>query len=94
MGEKGLIDSAGKRFDASIGFDDHHRRLERHVEALEHVARVVLDLGEGQAVLVDEALVAVVVAGPCDADEVDLVTEFLCCRLDRGGFCVAGGSSG
>jgi hypothetical protein len=45
-------------------------------------------------VLVDEPLVRVLRAGPCDADEVDLVLELDACRLDRGGFTVAGASSG
>jgi hypothetical protein len=45
-------------------------------------------------VLVDESLEVVVIAGPCDTDEVDCASEFLCCCLDRGSFTVAGASSG
>ena len=70
------------------------RRLIRHAEAVEHVARVVADLRERQAVLVDELLERVVVAGPRHADEVGRILELLGCLLDRGGFTVAPASSG
>jgi hypothetical protein len=68
--------------------------LERNVESVEHDARVVADLRERQAVLVDESLKAVVIAGPCNADEVDFASEFLCCCLDRGSFTITAASSG
>jgi hypothetical protein len=45
-------------------------------------------------VLVDKSLEVVVIAGPCDTDEVDFTGEFLCCCLDRGSFTIAAASSG
>jgi hypothetical protein len=68
--------------------------LEGDVESVEHDAWVVADLRERQAVLVDKPLEIVVIAGPCDTDEVDCTGEFLCCCLDRGSFTVASASSG
>jgi hypothetical protein len=85
---------AGDRLDRAVCFDDRHGRLKGDVEAVEHDASVIADLRERQAVLVDESLKVVVIAGPCDTDEVDCAGEFLCCCLDRGSFTIAGASSG
>lgn len=92
--EQGFVDSAGERLCRTIGLDDHERWLEGHVETLEHLAGVVLDLWKRQTVAVDELGVGIVGASPRDADEVDLICKFVLDRLDRGGFTVANRSSG
>ena len=92
--EQAVVNRTGDRLDRAVGLHDCKRRLEGHVEAGEDFAGVVADLGEGEPVLVDESLEGIVVTGPCDSDEVDRVAEFLCCRLDRGGFTIALASSG
>ena len=92
--QQALVDGAGNRFETAVGLHDHERRLKRHVEAGEHLTRVVVDLGERQPVLVDETLVRLLGAGPCDTDEVDLILILDTCFLDRGGFTVADASSG
>ena len=65
-----------------------------NLELGEHFAVVIADLRKRKAVLVDELLIRLLVPAPSDADEVGGVLEFLCCLLDRGGFCVAERSSG
>jgi hypothetical protein len=92
--EQLLVDGTRDEFGRTVGVHDHERRLVRDLEPVEHVARIVTDLRERQAVTVDEVLEVVVGAGPCDADEVDLVCELRCDLLDRGGFTVADASSG
>jgi hypothetical protein len=92
--EQTLVDGSGDRLDPTVGLHDDECWLEGDVEAGKDITRVVVDLGECQAVLVNEALVRLFRAGPCDANEVDLVLVLDACRLDRGGFTVTGASSG
>jgi hypothetical protein len=51
-------------------------------------------VGEGELVLVDEALEGLVVTLPRNADDGYFAFELLCDRLDRGGFGIARASSG
>ncbi|MDG2232285.1 MAG: hypothetical protein P8L16_00570 [Ilumatobacter sp.] len=91
--EQTLVDRSCNRFGTAVGLHDDERRLEGDIEAGEDVTRVVVDLREGKAMLVDEALVRLLRASPRDANEVDLVLVLNACRLDRGGFTVTGASS-
>ena len=92
--EQRAVDGAGNRFDRAVGLHDRHGGLERHIEAVVDDAGIVAYLRKCQTVLVDEPLKRVIVTSPCDSDEVDGVTELDCCLLDRGGFTIAGASSG
>jgi hypothetical protein len=94
LSEQCLVDGAGDQFGRTVGVHDHERRLVGDLEPVEHVARIIADLREGQTMPVDEVLEVVVTAGPRDADEVDLACELRCDLLDRGGFTVADASSG
>jgi hypothetical protein len=91
--EQTLVDCSCNGFSTAVGLHDDERWLEGDIEPGEDVARVVVDLREVEAVLVDEALVRLLRAGPRDADEVDLVLVLDACRLDRGGFTIARASS-
>ena len=89
-----VVDGADEGLGCAVGGDDHECRLRRDIEVRKDVPRIVTELRERQAVLVDEALKALIGSDPGNADERDLVTPALVCRLDRGGFCVATASSG
>lgn len=89
-----LVHGADEGLGVAFCVNDHECWLCRHVEVREHIPRVIVELGEGQTVLVDEPLEGLIGADPGDSDEGDLVAPFLVCRLDRGGFCVATASSG
>jgi hypothetical protein len=78
----------------SVGAYEDPGWLGRHGEVGVQFAVDVEDVGERQPVPGDEALVALRVTGPGDADDGDPLTDCLDCLLDRGGFSVADASTG
>ncbi len=82
--EQRLVDGAGDDLGRSVRRDDDDRRLVGNAEAGVDVAAVVADLWERQTVTIDEVLEVSFATGPCDTDEVDLISELLGCLLDRG----------
>ena len=92
--EVGVTHCAEQDFGGSACVDDDQSRLSRDAEASKDDARVVADLRERQRVLVDKVLERLVIARPCDANEIDPSGPLGCCCFDRSSFCVTDASSG
>lgn len=89
-----FVDRSGHGLDTPVGPDDNEGRLIGDAETGVHLTGIVADLGERQAMPIDEVLERVVAAGPGDADEVGGSGELSGDLLDRGGFTIADASSG
>lgn len=88
------LDRAEQLLSGSLAIDHNERWLLGNTEAQKHLARIVADLREAQAVLVDESLEVGVGSCPRNTNKLDLSGPSDCCFLDRGSFTIAGGSSG
>jgi len=103
-----MVSASGENFEVRVDLDLRHRTeddlafalrglkdpcgLARNTEIGENRTVGVADVGERQAVTVNKTFDLVLGAVPADADDRDLARPFLACRLDRGGFTVAGDS--
>lgn len=82
------------RWRCAVSVDDDQGWLAGDGEVCVDLAGVVADRGKGEAVSGDEVIECVVVACPCDSDELDFAVPLLVGRFDRSGFLFAGASSG
>ncbi len=76
----------------TVGVLEHPGGLAGHPEPREDRPVGVAHVLEGQAVSIDELVDFVLRAVPTDADNANLSGPLFACRLDRGGFSVAGAS--
>lgn len=88
------VDGAHELLHLAVLRNHHERGLRGNREATEHVTRIVAHLREREPVAVDEAVERVGVAVPGNTDELSLLSPLLARRLDRGGFVLAGASTG
>ena len=89
-----LVDGSEEGLGGAVRGNDDERRLRRYFEPEIHIAGIVADRRERQAVLIDELLKRFVIARPGDPDELDGPCPTCTCRFDRSGFSITHASSG
>ena len=90
--EIGFAHRAEGNLAVTVGGLEHPGGLARHPEPREDRPVGVAHVLEGQTVSIDEFVDLVLRAVPTDADDTNLSGPLFACRLDRGGFSVAGAS--